>query len=78
MEPNKKYYRYCQLTIIVILLFHIIACSGLEVCYDPEDFSTNSEYDSFVVSSSGKNCYYDQAKSYSENERNNSTEAKHE
>lgn len=70
MEPNKKYYKYCQLTITIILLLFITACDGFETCYDAEDFSTNSEYDSFVVDSSANNCYYNEGKSYADNNTN--------
>lgn len=72
MEPNKKYYKYCRLVFTAILLFHIMGCGNFEMCYDTDDFSTNSEYDSIIVDSSNKNCYYDQGRSYAENE-NNST-----
>ncbi len=70
MEPNKKYYKYCRLTITIILLFFITACDGFETCYDAEDFSTNSEYDSFVVDGSANNCYYNEGKSYADNKDN--------
>lgn len=69
MELNKKYYKhYGQLFIIVILLFQIVACDGVKVCYDSDDFSSNSEYDSFIVGNSGRNCYYDQSKTCADSE----------
>ena len=65
MELNKKYFR---IIISLIILIFVYGCDGFETCYERDDFSSNSEYDTFIVESSTPDCSYDQSKSIAENE----------